>query len=705
MTASPSPEPPASRSSSVDAATGTSTPSQLPAILAGPIVRRTRPHQLVLWLVTSCPLSLRLTLTPSGTTETPATHELDEATTQLRLGAHAWLQLIDLRLAAPLAEDERISYDLSYRRDDDPAASGWRSMTEWFPDCGYGDAPLPDIVLRSRYDDLLHGSCRKPHHESADGLARADRWLGERHTRPDQRPAALLLTGDQIYADDVAGPMLGAIHALIARLGLFDESLEGTDIDSGETLYARNETYYHRDDLLPAIESTEALREKFFGGARKPIFTTASAENHLITFAEVIAMYLLVWSPTPWQVIAVEPPALDETERERYAREQKALAGFVDGLPQVARVLAHLPTLMIFDDHDVTDDWNLTAAWEAAVYEHPFSRRIVGNALIAYLLCQGWGNDPDAVVGPLEATRRWLETVDAGRLDRAAHNALVTELLRFNGWGYVVDATPKLVVLDTRTRRWRSERHRPSGLMDWEALSEFQQELLGEPSVIIVSPAPVFGVKLIEGIQRVFTWFGKPLMVDAENWMAHPGAAHTMLNILRHSRTPQRYVILSGDVHYSFVYAITIRQRSFDVLAGQPSEMKRKARGAQNWRHNLGLGENSSTAQHSDSLAQVAGPRMWQITSSGLKNTFPDSLLDWFDRLNRWLYAPWSPLNWLTKRRRMLVEPFCPVRRSRGERLWNRAGVGHVQLNENGTPRTITQLGADEVDSRFEPDA
>ena len=80
--------------------------------------------------------------------------------------------------------------------------------------------------------------------------------------------------------------------------------------------------------------------------------------------------------------------------------------------------------------------------------------------------------------------------------------------------------------------------------MDWEALSELQQNILDKPSVLIVSPAPMFGVKLIEAVQRVFSWAGQPLLVDAENWMAHRGAAHVMMNIFRHSRTPGNYVIL-----------------------------------------------------------------------------------------------------------------------------------------------------------------
>lgn len=58
--------------------------------------------------------------------------------------------------------------------------------------------------------------------------------------------------------------------------------------------------------------------------------------------------------------------------------------------------------------------------------------------------------------------------------------------------------------------------------MDWEMLSDLQQELIEESAVLLVSAAPIFGVKLIEVTQRVFTWLGHSLTVDAENWMAYP---------------------------------------------------------------------------------------------------------------------------------------------------------------------------------------
>ena len=41
----------------------------------------------------------------------------------------------------------------------------------------------------------------------------------------------------------------------------------------------------------------------------------------------------------------------------------------------------------------------------------------------------------------------------------------------------------------------------------------------------------MFGVKLIEVIQRICAFAGHALTVDAENWMAHRGSASVMLNI------------------------------------------------------------------------------------------------------------------------------------------------------------------------------
>jgi len=631
----------------------------LPSVLSGPILRRLEPARLVLWLVGSAPLELTLVLAPQGGREQRI--RLDASYCRLvRVGLAAWIHLIDVRLPEPLPQDTLIEYDMivaeSGRAQEASQDGDENGIARWAPHLLHEGAARPNMVLRSRMDNILYGSCRKPHHPSRDGLARGDALLAECVDRAEARPALLMLCGDQIYADDVAGPMLAAIHALIRRLGLYGECLEGAIVKDSEALYAHPESYYQREDLLPGFKSDENLRDRFFGGVEKPIFTTANAHNHLVTLAEIMAMYLLTHSPTPWQVVAGAPePLLDPKFAERWQEEGDIIKGFCAELPQAARLLAHVQTLMIFDDHDVTDDWNLSAKWEATAYGHPFSRRIVGNALIAYLLCQGWGNQPDVFAEVLGEIDQLVAAPDEhDRLDPARQDALVDRLLAFNCWDYILDTDPAVIVIDTRTRRWRNRRvpGHPSGLMDWESLSELQVNLIGKKAAVIVSAAPMFGVKLIEVVQKLATYVGLALTVDAENWMAHRGAASAMLNIFRHSRTPGNYVVLSGDVHYSFVYDVEVR--------------------------------------FSDRV-----PHIWQITSSGIKNEFPTRLLDWLDRLNRWLYSPRSPLNWFTKRRALALSPRLPDKRRSGERLWNGSGIGQVWLDAKGRPERIEQHNAD----------
>ena len=632
-------------------------------VLAGPILRRVSRRRLVFWLATNAPVDLALALylddngqraDDGGAAEPVAVVELSEHERCLRIGESAWLRWVDVDLAAAgvdaLPEDIPVGYDFLL-------GEARQSLAAAEPGLCYPGEARPRFVLRRRLDHVLHGSCRRPHNDSGDGMARADAWLAGRRQDAADWPTVLLLTGDQIYADDVAGPMLRAIHALIDALGLWPENLTGAVVTDSDALYACADCYYRRDNLLPQEKSTRDLRDRFFGGTEKPVFTSATSGNHLITLAEVLAMYLLCWSDAPWRGLHFEPPSLDDEERARYDEEQGIIDAFVEELPAVRRLMANVPTAMIFDDHDVTDDWNLTRLWVESAYGHPFSRRIIGNALVAYLLCQGWGNRPEAfgedVVQPLQ---HYLDLRDT-----AAQDALIDTLLNFHDWGFALDTEPPVVAINTRTRRWHRQRlpARPSGLMNWEALTDMQNEFIGRDALVLVSAAPMFGVKLIENIQRVFTWFGFPLMVDAENWMAHKGAARTLLNIFHHANTPQNFTVLSGDVHYSFVYDVTLRRRDSSL-------------------------------------------RIWQITSSGVKNEFPRRLLDWFDRLNRWLYAPYSPLNWFTKRRRMRVSPRRPNPADHGERLVNGSGIGYLRFNRAGEPYAMRELRADEPDVVFE---
>ncbi|HBA59157.1 MAG TPA: hypothetical protein DCZ37_14985 [Alteromonas macleodii] len=599
----------------------------MPQVIAGPIVRKVTSTECHIWVVTSNADSPALNLSAN---EVVVSGNCQRET--IRVGKYAFIHLLSFTSSEPFKDTARIGYSLSFS--DDAQQASWENEQRGLL---YDGQSSLCFHYTETPETILHGSCRKPHFHSDDALAQVDVLHKNAFKKQNDFPDLLLMTGDQIYADDVAGPMLKAIHSVIDRLGLYHEALEGAVVTNTNELATHEHGYYEREQLLPQIATNTVLSSIFFGAKKKPVFTSVNAQNHLIGSAEIIAMYLLVWSDTLWADINIDKDGIPPKYHAIFDKEHEALNGFVKQLPQVRRALAHIPTYMIFDDHDVTDDWNLTRGWEQEVYGNPLSKRMIGNALIGYLLCQGWGNAPKKVA-PLIA--KVQESMGESGLN--SHDEIIDDLLDFDQWHYRLDTTPPIEVLDTRTQRWRSESNmnKPSGLMDWEALCDFQHSIIGKESVIVVSAAPIYGVKVIEAIQKVFTFFGKALTVDAENWMAHKGTANVILNIFRHYKTPPDFIILSGDVHYSFVYDVRLRFR-----------------------------RNS--------------PHITQFTCSGLKNAFPDGLIKWLDRLNRVLYRSKSPLNLFTRRRNMSVKAREPSL-GYGE-LFNGCAIGVLKISQKTT--------------------
>jgi len=57
---------------------------------------------------------------------------------------------------------------------------------------------------------------------------------------------------------------------------------------------------------------------------------------------------------------------------------------FASELPKVRRALANISTYMIFDDHEITDDWHMTREWVHRTYSMPMGRRVLQNGLAAF---------------------------------------------------------------------------------------------------------------------------------------------------------------------------------------------------------------------------------------------------------------------------------------------------------------------------------
>lgn len=655
-------------------------PKPLPIIIAGPIIRHVDQNTLTIWLVSTQQLhhfskkaektGYLISLELFNEQMLPVhVAQSSISLTDFQVGEHCFINTLVVSQDALLSCNSTFHYDILIKQlagtnsntdDLNKDSSTIIRLSETHQHMLYEKQALFSVKYTKNLRNVLHGSCRKAHFDGKDSLPQLDKLLQNSINKQDTtlRPDLIMFTGDQVYVDDVAGPMLHAIHQVIQLLGLFHETFEGSTISHSSELFEHVDSFYQRVNLLPKTADNENVSSSFFKAKRKPIFTSVNALNHLISLNEVIGLYLLSWSSRLWPFLNLEKHNIDQKYLPKYTKEVAAINHFKEGLPEVERALAHIPVYMIFDDHDITDDWNLTREWEEHVYGNPFSRRIVGNALLGYFLCQGLGNPKYTWENLIEPAQQCFKNQ---RL--CEQGTFINILLEHSHWQYKLDTNPPIQVLDTRTQRWRSESNprKPSGLMDWEALCELQQDIIGQKSVIMVSAAPVYGVKLIEAIQRVFITFGGALVVDAENWMAHKGTASVMLNIFRHIKTPPNFIILSGDVHYSFVYDISLRFR-----------------------------RNS--------------PKITQFTASGIHNQFPNTLISWFERLNRIFYGHRSPLNWLTKRRNMSIKERkalfekAPQKNQgigEGKDIVNGSSIGLLTLNEHGNEHSCKLILAD----------
>lgn len=396
----------------------------LPLVLCGPMLRRVEKGHCYLWIATSRKTSKKLLVYRSGTSEVVG-RSLEGEDRQLKLGANLYIDLLD---AIPLGADG-YSYDefLEYSLEIDGQPFGDLKVSELL----LPGFTRPSFFIPRNVNNILVGSCRKPHSSSSvkgakeDALAYACTLLEKDSVKLNERPAMLLLLGDQIYADDVAAPLL--------------QSLKTTSL-----------TLIGADENIPNIGQADSIPYE----ARWEItyrigFTTGNGANHLLTFGEYCAMYIAVYggfySPLksyPVDMLKGISEKENDRERQRYAALTKDVLRFLDGCRQVRRLMANIPSYAIFDDHEVTDDWYLDRAARQNIEEDSAARRIVTNALCAYWAFQGWGNDP------LKYDQSFLQVIQPGVLPEARTAIFGIELERrlieFNAWHFVTPSVPPI---------------------------------------------------------------------------------------------------------------------------------------------------------------------------------------------------------------------------------------------------------------------
>lgn len=418
-------------------------------------------------------------------------------------------------------------------------------------DLVYRPFPMPTLMFGAdTTPTMAQASCRKFHGEGYDALARLDDEL-EKALLPRSkvpRPTALFLTGDQIYADDVPEPLIDTIITLGEALMGFDEKLP---MRSGTSMSAATCTR-----LRCGIRKTvmQKMREALTSGDE--------GRNQLIGFGEFAAAYLLSWGEDCWprQLPQTAPCQYDAEElTPSYDIQLVRVSTYKDLVLPIRRALANICTYMIMDDHEVTDDWNINGDWFDRVQKDLGARRAVSNAMAAYWCFQAQGNHPERF-SLTEAFFKYIEAL-RGRSDTST-----TAGAEFIDWTYVAPSTPRVLVLNTRTRRdFGKDRRKPPALMTAEAMENARNLYLAEVAgrgdlpLVVVSPVPVLGPALVEPGQGAVGYVLRPARrrsraywLDPEAWSLNERGLGRILWTLQ-SLSVETCVILSGDVHYGCV--------------------------------------------------------------------------------------------------------------------------------------------------------
>jgi len=247
--------------------------------------------------------------------------------------------------------------------------------------------------------------------------------------------------------------------------------------------------------------------------------------------------------------------------------------------PEIRWLMSTVPIAMIFDDHDVHDDWNTSRAWRRQMQKTDWwSERITG-ALMSYWVYQHLGNlspeelAADAVYAKVRAAAD--AEADAAPILQAFAEAADRETGDGKGyrWSFWRDlGSTRLVVIDSRCGRMldRDDRAMLSDAeFDWidgRLTGDYDHLLIGTSLPWLLAPSlhalEAWDEKLSASKRPRVRRFGEKLRqgADLEHWAAFGASFDRLARILadvgsgrRTAVAPATICVLSGDVHHSYV--------------------------------------------------------------------------------------------------------------------------------------------------------
>ncbi|MDX6699667.1 MAG: hypothetical protein QOE65_3064 [Solirubrobacteraceae bacterium] len=241
--------------------------------------------------------------------------------------------------------------------------------------------------------------------------------------------------------------------------------------------------------------------------------------------------------------------------------------------PAIRWFLSTVSSSMVWDDHDVHDDWNTSHAWLVEMRRKPWWDARITGAIMSYWVYQHLGNlspdhlEDDAMFGLAREGKDITRELRAFAL-RADRETAGTR------WSYCRDfGDTRLIVMDSRGGRVLDEDHR--SMLDeheWDWLSQhargdFDHLLLATTLPWLLTPAmhhlEAWNEAVCDG-----AWGGPAARagervrqgLDLEHWAAFDESFDRLAALTREigagehgSPPPASIVALSGDVHHAYL--------------------------------------------------------------------------------------------------------------------------------------------------------
>lgn len=263
------------------------------------------------------------------------------------------------------------------------------------------------------------------------------------------------------------------------------------------------------------------------------------------------------------------------------------------GQPEIRWILSTLPSAMIFDDHDVRDDWNTSHAWRLDMQRTAWWEERISGALMSYWIYQHLGNlsptglaaDPTLAAVRAAADGEAVLREFAQGADREADGA------KGAMWSYRRDlGRVRLLVIDSRCGRVLADGQRSMvGEAEFRWIED-QVEDGAYDHLVVGSSLPWLLPRALHDVEswdealsrgshgarlaKLGEWLRRA--VDLEHWAAFRASFDRLARLFARigrgdhgARPPATICVISGDVHHTYVseaaYPIPLVSRVYQV--------------------------------------------------------------------------------------------------------------------------------------------